>query len=311
MGSILQTKKRYVGNMFEEVRQAEAALDTKGIEIVRRDSCPAVAKILTRSLVTLFERRSLTEVREYVQRQFMRILANRVSLQDFMFAREVRLGSYRTATVPPAALVAAKCMAQDPRMEPARGERVRLLGRPSPLCSTASAQSLEHTLLTRTSKRRSRPCNGADSLRGGARAARRAPRGLCGAPARCHRRGGPPAAQRAVLHRQADPARAGPPLLAAGRGRDGVVCRDGQAAALAAAEAGVDLAAPACALYPDPCCCTACTCDSQITEDSMCLSLKVSRPCAAAAGALAKVVRAVAESAHVQRTTALQWRRRA
>lgn len=46
-------------------------------------------------------------------------------MQDFMFAREVRLGSYRCATVPPAALVAAKCMAEDPRMEPAHGERVR------------------------------------------------------------------------------------------------------------------------------------------------------------------------------------------
>lgn len=124
MGCILQTKKRYVGNMFEDASQQTAVLDTKGIEIVRRDSCPAVAKVLQRSLVTLFESRNLSTVREFCQRQFTRILANRVSIQDFMFAREVRLGSYRTATVPPAALVAAKCMAQDPRMEPARGERV-------------------------------------------------------------------------------------------------------------------------------------------------------------------------------------------
>lgn len=124
MGCILQTKKRYVGNMFEEASQQHAELDTKGIEIVRRDSCPAVAKVLQRSLTTLFESRNLSSVRTFCQRQFTRILANRVSIQDFMFAREVRLGSYRTATVPPAALVAAKCMAQDPRMEPARGERV-------------------------------------------------------------------------------------------------------------------------------------------------------------------------------------------
>jgi DNA polymerase zeta len=124
MGCILQTKKRYVGYMFEEASQQRAVLDTKGIEIVRRDSCPAVAKVLQQSLVTLFETRNLSTVREFCQRQFTRILANRVSIQDFMFAREVRLGSYRTATVPPAALVAAKCMAQDPRMEPARGERV-------------------------------------------------------------------------------------------------------------------------------------------------------------------------------------------
>jgi DNA polymerase zeta len=124
MGSILQTKKRYVGSMFEDAKQDKPVLDTKGLESVRRDSCPAVAKVLTKSLETLFESRNLSSVREFCQRQFQRILSNRVSLQDFMFAREVRLGSYRTATIPPAALVAAKCMAQDPRLEPARGERV-------------------------------------------------------------------------------------------------------------------------------------------------------------------------------------------
>lgn len=124
MGCITQTKKRYVGHMYEDASQAEAVLDTKGIELVRRDSCPAVAKVLQRSLNLLFETRNISLIREFCQRQFTRILANRVSVQDFMFAREVRLGSYKAATVPPAALVAAKCMAQDPRMEPARGERV-------------------------------------------------------------------------------------------------------------------------------------------------------------------------------------------
>ena len=81
MGSILQTKKRYVGRMFETPRDETAVLDAKGIELVRRDSCPAVAKMLRCSLCTLFESRSLTAVREYVQRQFTRMLANRVSLQ--------------------------------------------------------------------------------------------------------------------------------------------------------------------------------------------------------------------------------------
>lgn len=81
MGSILQTKKRYVGHMYETPRDLEPVLDAKGIELVRRDSCPAVGKILHRALCTLFAARSLTAVREYVQRQFLRILANRVSVQ--------------------------------------------------------------------------------------------------------------------------------------------------------------------------------------------------------------------------------------
>jgi hypothetical protein len=46
--------------------------------------------------------------------------------QDFVFCKEVRLGSYsaNAATLPPAAIVAAKAMAADPRAEPKHGDRV-------------------------------------------------------------------------------------------------------------------------------------------------------------------------------------------
>ena len=42
---MLQTKKRYVGYMYETLDQKEPVFDAKGIETVRRDSCPAVAKV--------------------------------------------------------------------------------------------------------------------------------------------------------------------------------------------------------------------------------------------------------------------------
>ncbi|EDO42056.1 predicted protein, partial [Nematostella vectensis] len=42
---VLQTKKRYVGYMYETADQKEAVFDAKGIETVRRDTCPAVAKV--------------------------------------------------------------------------------------------------------------------------------------------------------------------------------------------------------------------------------------------------------------------------
>ena len=42
---ILQTKKRYVGYMYESLDQKEPVFDAKGIETVRRDSCPAVSKV--------------------------------------------------------------------------------------------------------------------------------------------------------------------------------------------------------------------------------------------------------------------------
>lgn len=42
---VLQTKKRYVGYMYESLDQKNPVFDAKGIETVRRDGCPAVAKV--------------------------------------------------------------------------------------------------------------------------------------------------------------------------------------------------------------------------------------------------------------------------
>ena len=80
----------YVGNMYESPKQTVPTLDAKGIESVRRDGCPAVSKLLEQSLRMLFSGRDLSVVKAYVEAQWTKILSNRVSIQDFVFAREVR-----------------------------------------------------------------------------------------------------------------------------------------------------------------------------------------------------------------------------
>ncbi|XP_078436093.1 recovery protein 3 isoform X2 [Wolffia australiana] len=123
----LLTKKRYVGYSYEGPGQDKPTFDAKGIETVRRDTCPAVAKTFERSLRLFFEQQDTTQVKKYLQRQWGRILSGRVSLQDFIFAKEVRLGTYSSAptvALPPAAIVAIKAMKADPRREPRYGERV-------------------------------------------------------------------------------------------------------------------------------------------------------------------------------------------
>ncbi|GLC63938.1 DNA polymerase zeta, partial [Pleodorina starrii] len=87
---ILQTKKRYVGFSYESPNQAQPTFDAKGIETVRRDSCPAVSKLLEQSIRLLFTSKDLSAVKAYLRRQWTKILANRVSVQDFVFAKEVR-----------------------------------------------------------------------------------------------------------------------------------------------------------------------------------------------------------------------------
>ncbi|GKC97427.1 DNA polymerase zeta catalytic subunit isoform X1, partial [Tanacetum coccineum] len=65
-------------------------------------------------------------VKSYLLRQWSRILSGRVSIQDFIFAKEVRLGTYssRVSSIPPAALVATKATKLDPRAEPRYAERI-------------------------------------------------------------------------------------------------------------------------------------------------------------------------------------------
>lgn len=112
--------------MYESPSQPTFAFDAKGIETVRRDTCPAVSKIMEHCLRTLFATADLSLVRTYLERQWDRILSNRVSIADFVFAKEVRLGTYsaRASSIPPAALVATRAMAADPRAAPRHGERV-------------------------------------------------------------------------------------------------------------------------------------------------------------------------------------------
>ncbi|ONK63448.1 uncharacterized protein A4U43_C07F15260 [Asparagus officinalis] len=122
----LLTKKRYVGYSYETPDQEKPIFDAKGTETVRRDTCPAVAKTLERSIRLFFEHQDISAIKTYLQRQWRRILSGKVSLQDFVFSKEVRLGTYssRASTLPPAAIVATKAMQNDPRAEPRYGERI-------------------------------------------------------------------------------------------------------------------------------------------------------------------------------------------
>ncbi|XP_032398313.1 DNA polymerase zeta catalytic subunit isoform X2 [Etheostoma spectabile] len=122
---VLQTKKRYVGYMYESLDQKEPVFDAKGIETVRRDSCPAVSKILQRSIKLLFETRDISQVKQFVQHQCVKILDGRASMQDLTFAKEYRGStSYRPGACVPALELTRRMMAYDRRLEPRVGERV-------------------------------------------------------------------------------------------------------------------------------------------------------------------------------------------
>ncbi|KAF2839045.1 hypothetical protein M501DRAFT_1057352 [Patellaria atrata CBS 101060] len=122
---VLLAKKRYVGFKYESRSQKEPEFDAKGIETVRRDGTPAEQKIEEKALKILFRTADLSEVKRYFQNQCHKIMLGKVSIQDFLFAREVKLGTYSDkGPPPPGALIATKRMLEDPRSEPQYGERV-------------------------------------------------------------------------------------------------------------------------------------------------------------------------------------------
>jgi DNA polymerase zeta len=120
----LVTKKRYVGYAYESP-SSSPKFDAKGIETVRRDSCPVVQKMMEKTIRLIFEKRDLSLVKSYCVKQWQKILDERVNVKDFIFAKEVKLGKYRREdTLPPAAVVAQSNMLRDKRTEPLYGDRV-------------------------------------------------------------------------------------------------------------------------------------------------------------------------------------------
>ena len=122
---VLLAKKRYVGFKYEHRNQTVPDFDAKGIETVRRDGTPAEQKIEETALKVLFRTADLSQVKTFFQAQCAKIMQGKVSIQDFCFAREVKLGTYSDkGPPPPGALISARKMLEDPRLEPQYGERI-------------------------------------------------------------------------------------------------------------------------------------------------------------------------------------------
>ncbi|MCJ1404208.1 DNA polymerase zeta [Xylographa trunciseda] len=122
---VLLAKKRYVGFKYESKAQQKPDFDAKGIETVRRDGTPAEQKIEEKALKILFRTADLSQVKDYFQAQCTNIMKGKVSIQDFCFAKEVKLGTYSDkGPPPPGALISTRRMLEDPRAEPQYGERV-------------------------------------------------------------------------------------------------------------------------------------------------------------------------------------------
>ncbi|KIH57060.1 DNA polymerase family B [Ancylostoma duodenale] len=97
MGCVLETKKRYAGWMYESEDDEEGVLDAKGIETIRRDTCPVVAKVLERSLRLIFTR-NWRGLSVYLNTKLSRL--RDLPYTDFVFSKEYRGEYAENAAVP-------------------------------------------------------------------------------------------------------------------------------------------------------------------------------------------------------------------
>ncbi|CAO1623914.1 unnamed protein product [Parajaminaea phylloscopi] len=126
--SVLLAKKRYVGFKYEAPDEVTPEFNAKGIETVRRDGFPMLQRMLETCIRILFTSQDLSLVKSYCQKQWRSILASHAAINDFIIAKEVRLGGYSENGVPPpGAAVSTRRMLTDARLEPQHAERVPYL----------------------------------------------------------------------------------------------------------------------------------------------------------------------------------------
>jgi len=128
--SCMVTKKRYVGRAYDTVT-SPPRLDAKGIETIRRDTCPAVAVTVERILNSMFEAAPeigdnfpalVAQLEQVCVKEFKRILSGNLPKKFFVFQNQVRdISQYKDANhLPPAARVAV----DTGRADASRGERI-------------------------------------------------------------------------------------------------------------------------------------------------------------------------------------------
>ena len=122
--SLMITKKRYVGYSYESASCTSPVLDPKGIEMVRRDGCKLLSRVQEKCLRELFETNDLSRVKRYLQSVMASISTSALNVSEYVFAKEVRAGTYHSVTLPAAAVVDDAKRRRDPRAGALHSERV-------------------------------------------------------------------------------------------------------------------------------------------------------------------------------------------
>lgn len=112
-------KKRYFGLL------PNGEMLIKGIEVARRDGCPALVKIFRESLNIILTTQNLSKMKAFLQSNWIKIEQDYLNVHDLIFAKEVKMGGYKQ--MPAAGYAAEKRASFDPNLAASYKERIKYI----------------------------------------------------------------------------------------------------------------------------------------------------------------------------------------
>nr|XP_054761921.1 DNA polymerase delta catalytic subunit-like [Lytechinus pictus]XP_054761922.1 DNA polymerase delta catalytic subunit-like [Lytechinus pictus] len=120
---LLINKKRYAGLYFTRPDTYDK-MDCKGIETVRRDSCPLVSNVLNNVLQKILIERDPTGALDHTKQTISDLLCNRIDISQLVITKELTKTGEEYAGRQAHVELAARMKKRDPGSAPALGDRV-------------------------------------------------------------------------------------------------------------------------------------------------------------------------------------------
>ena len=122
---IIFTKKRYVGNMYEE-NSTDFVQKSMGIALKRRDYAPILKTVYSGALKHLLLDRDVGAAAAFVKKWVTDLMDNKVSLSQLLLTKSLR-SEYKSATPPAHKILADRIKERDPGNAPASGDRLSFI----------------------------------------------------------------------------------------------------------------------------------------------------------------------------------------
>jgi DNA polymerase delta subunit 1 len=122
---IIFSKKRYVGNMYEE-NATDFIQKSMGIATKRRDYAPIVKTIYGGAIKILLTNKDVGAAAAFVKKWVTDMMDNKVSLNQLTLTKSLR-SEYKSATPPAHKVLANRIAQRDPGNAPASGDRLSFI----------------------------------------------------------------------------------------------------------------------------------------------------------------------------------------